>query len=136
MGALEKIKNVGSAVGNATGRAIEGTLQARETRARSPEFKAAMAKENAEFGSVLGKLGSNTLDTGVGLILKTPYKLLTNSLKLLYDKKYHGKDFAKDTLGLFLGRDGVAHNALKVTANAVHLTAKGTKIGLRQLFKL
>ncbi len=138
---LDALKAVGNAgkeafvnVGDAIANTSRDALRAREARAKSPAFQAEMAQENAEFGKVLGNLAGNTFDAGVGIVLKTPYKFLTNSLRLLYDKKYHGKDFGKDTLGLFLGKDGVAHNALKVTANAVHLGAKGAKIGVRQLF--
>lgn len=129
---MDVLKNVGNAVKNTT----ESALRAREVRGRSPAFQAEMVKENAEFMKTLGDLGSNTLDAGVGIVLKTPYKLFTNGLKAMHDKKYGGKDYAKDALKLFIGKDGIAHNALKVTANAVHLSAKGVKIGIRKLFAL
>lgn len=129
---MDVLKNIGNTVKSTA----ESALKAREARAHSPAFQAEMVKENAEFMKVLGNLGSNTFDAGTGLILKTPYKLFTNALKTIYDKKYGGGDYAKDAFKLFLGKNGVGHNALKVTANAVHLGAKGAKVGIRQLFKL
>ena len=129
---LDALKNVGNAVAKVGDKA----LKARETRGHSPAFQAEMAKENAEFMKVLGGLGKNTFDAGVGVVLKTPYKLFTNYLKLLHDRKYAGKNYMDDAFKLFLGKNGIAHNVLKVTANAVHLGAKGAKIGVRQLFKL
>jgi hypothetical protein len=111
-------------------------MKARERRARSPAFKAEIAKENAEFKNVLAELGQNTWNTGVNTLLKTPYHLLVNALKAMHSKKYNAGDYSKDALKLFFGKNGVAHDILKVTANAIHLVAKGAKIGVRQLFKL
>jgi len=54
----------------------------------------------------------------------------------MYSKKYSASDWGKDAFKLFLGKNGIAHNTLKVAANAVHLVGQGAKIGVRQLFKL
>jgi hypothetical protein len=129
---LDAMRNVSRAVA----RVGRDALQAREIRARSPAFQAEMARESREFFDTLSELGSNTWNTGVGVILKTPYHLFVNALKAIHSKKYGAGNYAKDALKLFLGRDGIAHNALKVTANAVHLGAKGIKIGVRKLFAL
>lgn len=129
---MDVLKNIGQGVS----KTADKVLKAREARGRSPAFQAEMTKENSEFMGVLGELGKNTFDAGVGVVLKTPYQLFVNQLKLFHDKNYHGKDYLADNLKLFLGKNGVAHNALKVTASALHLGAKGTKIGVRQLFKL
>ncbi|MEI8174600.1 MAG: hypothetical protein WCG28_01470 [bacterium] len=129
---MDALKNIGTAMKNTA----ENALKAREARAHSPAFRAEMAKENAEFVKVLESFGGNTWNAGVGLVLKTPYNLFVNQLKLFHDKKYSGKSYLKDNLELFIGKDGIAHNALKVTASAVHLGAKGAKIGVRRLFAL
>ena len=113
---------------------FENMMKARERRARSPAFQAEMARENTEFKAVLKDLGENTFDAGVNILLKTPYHLLVNALKAMHSKKYNAGNYAKDALKLFIGKDGVAHNTLKVTSNAFHLGAKGAKIGIRQLF--
>ena len=131
-----KVMDAFKKVGNAIGTLSKDTMRAREARGHSPAFQAEMVRERAEFTDVLNNFGKNTFDAGVGIVLKTPYHLLVNQLKLFHDKNYHGKNYLQDNLKLFLGKDGVAHNALKVTANAVHLGAKGAKIGVRELFKL
>ncbi len=123
-------------VGNTVAKAGDKALKAREARGRSPAFQAEMAKENAEFMKVLGSLGSNTFDAGVGIVLKTPTSLFLNGLKVMYSKKYTGKHFRADAFKLFLGKDGIAHRTVKVAANAVHLAGQGAKIGVRQLFKV
>lgn len=115
---------------------VKKQLADRETRGRSPGFQAEMASENAEFMDILGDLGENTFDAGVTTLLKTPTTTFLNGLRTLYDKNYHMSDYAKDTLKLFLGKNGVAHSALKVGANALHLAGQGAKIGVRHLFKL
>jgi len=114
---------------------FENIMNARETRGRSPTFQAEMARENAEFVKVLGDLGSNTFDAGVGIILKTPTDLFLNALKTIYKKNYNWSNYAKDAFKLFLGKDGIAHRTLKVAGSAVHLVGQGAKIGVRQLFK-
>lgn len=129
---MEAFKKVGDVVVKAGDKA----MKAREARGRSPAFQAEMARENAEFMKVLGDLGSNTFDAGVGIVLKTPTILFLNALKTMYSKKYSAKDFGKDAFKLFLGKDGIAHRTIKVAANAVHLAGQGAKIGVRQLFKV
>lgn len=111
-------------------------LEKRETRGRSPVFLAEMARENAELLNILHELGSNTFDAGVTILLKTPTSLFLNAFKTLYSKKYGVSDYGKDAPKLFFGKDGIAHSTIKVAANAVHLVGQGTKIGVRQLFKL
>lgn len=115
---------------------IRNEVAKREARGRSPAFKAEMARENAEFSDILHKLGKNTFDAGVTTLLKTPTDMFLNALKVMYDDKYKWNNYAKDTMKLFIGKDGVAHSTFKVAANAVHLAGKGAKIGVRQLFKL
>lgn len=116
---------------------VRDQLDKRELRARSPHFQAEMARENAEFKNVLGQLGKNTLDSAVTIILKGPTSMLLNSLKLMSgNKKYTGDHYMSDTMKLFFGKDGVAHNTLKIAASAVHLAGQGAKIGVRQLFKV
>lgn len=108
----------------------------REARKRSPAFRAEMARENAEFSRILNNLADNTFEAGVTIILKTPTNLFLNALKSMHDKKYGIKNYTKDALKMFFGKDGVAHGTLKVAANAVHLAGQGAKIGVRELFKL
>ncbi len=115
---------------------FENMMRAREARARSPAFRAEIARENAEFMTVLDNLGHNTFEAGVGILLKTPTALFLNALKTIYSKKYGHSDYFKDAFKLFFGKDGVAHRTIKVAANAVHLTGQGVKIGIRQLFKV
>lgn len=115
---------------------VKDQMAKREARGRSPAFKAEMARENTEFFDILGKLGENTLDAGVTSILKVPTSVFLNGLKTIYDKKYNTDDYFRDALNLFFGKDGAAHKTIKVATNALHLAGKGTKIGLRQLFKL
>ena len=55
-------------------------------------------------------------------------------LQAMHSKKYNAENYAKDAFKLFIGKDGVVHDTLKVTANALHLVSKGAKIGIRQLF--
>ncbi len=124
------------AVGNVAGTIGKNFLQARETRTQSPAFRAEMAQENKEFFHTLNELGSHTWNLGVGAILKTPYQLLVNALKVPSSGKYDLGHFTTDALKLFLGKNGVAHNTLKVTASALHLGAKTAKIGVRKLFAL
>lgn len=114
---------------------FENMMRSREARAHSPAFQAEMVRENAEFVKVLGDLGSNTFDLGVGIILKTPTVLILNALKAMYDKKYSVSNYGKDAFGLLLGKDGITHRTIKVAINAVHLAGQGVKIGVRQLFK-
>ncbi len=115
---------------------FENMMNAREARGMTPAFQAEMARENAEFMDILGHLGSNTFDAGVSVILKTPTTLFLNAIKTLYSKGYGFDSYTKDAFKLFLGKDGVAHRTLKVAASAVHLAGQGTKIGVRQLFKI
>ena len=130
MNPLDAMKNAGRAIA----RVSHDALIAREARTRSPAFQAEMARESSEFFSTLGELGSNTFDAGITVLLKTPYHVFVNALKVIHNEKYKMSNFTQDAFKLFLGKDGVAHNVAKVTANAVHLGAKGAKIGIRQLF--
>ncbi len=115
---------------------LKDQLAKREVRGRSPAFQAEIAKENAEFGTILSELGSNTFDAGVTTLLKAPTSLFLNALKTAYSKNYTMGSYAKDALKLFFGKNGVAHSTIKVAANAVHLVGQGAKIGVRHLFKL
>lgn len=122
---------------------IRSQLNKREQRGRSPEFQAAITQEKAEFFQTLDNLGQNTYETLVTTLLKMPTDLFLNAFKTIYlknhkDKKkqYNWNKYGKDAFNLFFGKDGIAHKTLKVTANAVVLTGQGTKIGIRQLFKL
>lgn len=115
---------------------FENIMRAREVRGRSPAFQAEMARENTEFVTILENLGHNTFDAGVNIILKTPTALLLNALKIIYNKKYGANDYSKDAFKLFFGKNGVAHSTLKVVVNALHLVGQGTKIGVRQIFKI
>ena len=115
---------------------FENMMRAREARARSPAFQAEMARENTEFMNVLKDLGNDTFDAGVGILLKTPTTLLLNSLKTIYSKNYNWSNYAKDAFKLLLSKDGIAHRTIKVAANAIHLAGQGTRIGVRQLFKI
>lgn len=115
---------------------VSDQLVKREARGRSPSFRAEMAKENAEFSSILNGLGDNAYDAGVTALLKTPTNLFLNSLKLIYSKNYTLSQYTKDAFQLFIGKNGVAHETLKVAANAIHLAGQGAKIGVRHLFKL
>ena len=115
---------------------FENMMRAREVRARSPAFQAEMARENTEFMNVLKNLGDNTLEAGIGILLKTPTTLFLKSLKTIYDKNYNLSNYVKDSFKLFFGKDGVAHKTIKVAANAIHLVGQGAKIGVRQLFKI
>jgi len=115
---------------------VKDQLAKREARGRSPAFQAEIAAENAEFFKILENLGDNTLDAGITTLLKVPTSILLNGLKTIYSQKYGTKDWAKDSLRLFFGKNGVAHKTTKVAANALHLAGQGAKIGVRQLFKL
>ena len=115
---------------------IENMMKAREARAKSPAFQMEMAKESAEFMSILGNLGNNTLDAGYTTLLKTPTELFLNAFKAMYHNKYGMKEYAGDAVKLFLGKDGVAHSTLKVAANAVHLGGQAVKMVVRQLFAI
>jgi hypothetical protein len=115
---------------------FEDMMNKREARLKSPAFIAEMAKEKMEFKSILKDLGSNTLDAGYGVLLKTPGQLFMNSMKAIYNKKYGAEAFTKDAFKLFFGKDGVFHNITKVTANAIHLSGKTVKMGVRQLFAI
>jgi hypothetical protein len=115
---------------------IENAMRAREARGRSPAFQAEMAREKAEFMTILNGLGKNTFDAGVGIVLKTPTNLFMNALKAGYKDKYGMKGYLGDAVKLFLGKNGVAHRTIKVAANALHLAGQGVKIGVRELFKI
>lgn len=115
---------------------VKEQLAKREARGRSPGFRAEMAKENAEFSTILNGLGHNAYEAGVTTLLKTPTNLFLNALKPIYSKNYGWSNYAKDARKLFIGKNGIAHNTLKVAANAVHLAGQGAKIGVRELFKL
>lgn len=114
---------------------IKDQLAKREARGRSPAFRAEMAKESAEFGDALNDLGSNAYEAGVTIILKVPTELFLKAFKTLYNDKYGMGDYGKDIIKLFFGKDGAAHRTIKVAANAIYITGKGVKIGVRQLFK-
>ena len=49
---------------------LEKMKNAREARAKTPEFQADMAKEMAEFKEILKDLGKNTLDAGATILFK------------------------------------------------------------------
>ena len=115
---------------------VKDQLINREARGRSPEFRAEMARENAEFSTILKELGHNAYKAGVTTLLKTPTRLFLNALKTIYSRNYGLSGYTKDVIKLFIGKDGIAHSTIKVAANAVHLAGKGAKIGVRQLFKL
>ena len=115
---------------------VKDQLVKRETRGKDPAFQAEMAKEKAEFGNILGGLGSTAFEAGVTTLIKTPTELFLKGLKTAYSKNYTMSDWSKDALGLFFGKDGVAHKTLKVAASAVHLAGQGTKIGVRELLKM
>lgn len=132
----EGMGNLASNVAEGVGNVGKKALRAREERAHSPQFERTMEKEMEEFRDILGGLGTNTWKAVVGILLETPYGLLRNSLKLLRDKEYNGMEFTGDALTLFFGKDGVVHDVLKVTASAVHLSAKGAKMATRKLFAI
>lgn len=115
---------------------FENMMRAREARGRSPDFQAEMIRENAEFTEILNKLGRNTYDLGVSMILKAPTSVFLSALRTLYDKKYGFNKYIEDTSKLYFGRNGVAHKTIRVAANSVHLMGQGAKIGVRQLFKI
>jgi hypothetical protein len=115
---------------------FENMMRAREARGRSPDFQAEMARENAEFAEILNKLGKNTYDLGVNMILKAPTSVFLKAFKTLYDKKYKFDKYIEDTFKLYFGRTGIARKTIRVAANSVHLAGKGAKIGVRQLFKV
>jgi hypothetical protein len=108
----------------------------REARILTPEFGAKIDKEKQEFIDILKSLGNNSLDAGYNVILETPFKIFMNGMKLIYKEKYTGEKFSKDFIKLFFGPDGTFHNLTKVAANAVHLSGKGAKIGIRKLFAI
>lgn len=109
-------------------------LRNREARIRTPEFQAKIDKKRQEFIEILKSFGNNALNAGYNVILKTPFSIFANGMKLMYKKKYTGERFGKDFFKLFFGPDGTFHDLLKVVANAIHLSAKGAKIGIRKLF--
>ncbi len=115
---------------------LDTMMAAREARDHSPAFQAEIARENAEFMNILGDLGNNTLDAGVGIVLKTPTALFLNAMKTLYKKDYKFGNYTQGAFKLFFGKEGVAHKTFRVAANAVHLVGQGAKIGVRQLFKV
>lgn len=115
---------------------IKDQIAKREARGRSPKFQAEIAKEKAEFMSILGGMGKNTFELGVTALLKTPTSVFLNSMKLIYAEKYKFANYRDDAFKLFFGKNGIAHSTLKVAANAIHLAGQGAKISVRQLFKL
>lgn len=115
---------------------LEKIVNDREVRLRSPGFMAEMAREKAEFNDILKDLGNNTLDAGCSILWKAPVGLLGNALKTIYNKKYGINAYMKDSFKLFFDKNGVLHNVLKVTANAVAVTGKTVKIGIRQLLAI
>ncbi len=70
---------------------FENIMRARETRARSPAFQAEMARESAEFKTILTDLGKNTLKTGFGLFVKGPATIMMNTVKAVYKKEAKDK---------------------------------------------
>lgn len=115
---------------------FEDQLLKREARLHSPGFMAEMAREKAEFKGILKDFGKNTLDAGYNVILKTPGQLFMNTMKAIYSNGYSGEKLANDSFKLFFGKDGTFHSLGKATANAIHLTGKTVKIGIRKLFAI
>jgi len=108
----------------------------REARGMDPKFAENIKREKAEFFEILTESGINTFRLGFNIVAKTPIAMFMNALKMVYEKKYTASKYLDDVFKLFLGQGGIAHDALKVTANAIHLTGQGANIGFRNLLKL
>jgi hypothetical protein len=113
---------------------FETMMREREVRERDPAFQAEMIREKREFNDILEKLGKTASDAGYSILLKTPMKLFSGALKSIYDKKYGGEAYLKESFKLFFGKDGALHETTKVAASTIHLSGKAVKIGLRKLF--
>jgi hypothetical protein len=132
MGVLDVIDKGVKAVEQAT----RDQLDARERRGRSPRFRAEMARENREASRIFDGLAHNAYELGVMALLKTPANLCLNAMRTVWDRKYSGSKYFEDAFKMFFGKDGIAHDTLKVVANAIHLAGQGARIGVRQLFKV